>query len=327
MNVISLGGSLGEYVLESALGMGGTAFVFRASHTGDLDPLGRGPGPFALKIASPRVDTSAFTDPPDGSRTRPGFDAEGVLFHTGSYACTRVEWQYAPEVLWREFAVLKDLDEPLLPRVSDFCHRDDVCYYTMEHIGGRTLRSVLAEEPAHVHRRWTGPVGELLASLADIRERHPSFFHGDVKPENIIVQPSGKLRLIDPALRRGPDAGGSQSSLGMTLTVAYNPLGLTGMEADTFSLAALAVELIVGRQPFAEITEPLMEYCCSGLHVGMSPGEKRQAIEAHLRLGELRDALPPDLRERLVDWLLKPRDYAGLMDEWPRLCGPASCSP
>ena len=58
-------------------------------------------------------------------------------------------------------------------------------------------------------------------------------YHGDLKPENIIVKPSGSVVMVDPAMRC--DDGRNV----ITTTPHYNPLLLTDQKADVMSIGVM----------------------------------------------------------------------------------------
>ena len=129
------------------------------------------------------------------------------------------------DVLWQEFSLIRHADWELFPDVFAFSVKKRVCYYVMEYIQGRDLRTILEGASLKDVRVRVQGLGDLLRSLSVLRQSRGSFYHGDIKPENILIDDTGKMRLIDPAARKNEDA-----VPGMTLTVPYNPLALTGTQ-------------------------------------------------------------------------------------------------
>ena len=81
---------------------------------------------------------------------------------------------------------------------------------------------------------------------------------------------------------------------------------MEGAAADTFSVAAMVVELFAGAQPFREVRSPLIEYCCSGLRSTMTDQEKREAVENHLNVREVTRALPLEIEGLVSTWFRTP---------------------
>jgi serine/threonine protein kinase len=305
MSKISTGSVLGNYKLDTPIGRGGFGFVFRASSVGHLLGEDNPSADLALKIASPQMDEAAFLQALRRSTDTPRYEAKGLYFMTGSCHCESVDWHEIPDILWDEFSMLRTLrsiKSDLCPRVYDFCATDDVCYYVMEYINGQDFRSVLAGDSLNNSELWIERVRELLVSLSSIKEKSYYFFHGDIKPENIVVDGTDRMRLLDPAMRREVPVG-----LRMTLTVPYNPFGLTGMEADTFAIATILFEMLLGRHPFAHIARPLIS-----MQRPYHPDEKEEL----LKLEGLKENLPTSTTKILLDWLIQPRSYKDMLNEW-----------
>ena len=69
---------------------------------------------------------------------------------------------------------------------------------------------------------------------------------GEVIPENIIVKPSGKVVILDPAMRLPERAV-------VTTTPHYNPLLLTDSKADVMAIGIMIYEILTGTLPFDEV--------------------------------------------------------------------------
>ena len=162
---------------------------------------------------------------------------------------TAVDAEFASQQLLAECTLLRGLESDLFPEVVASGIWDGEAFYAMELLTGRDLRthittgSAATLEARRLFRR-------LARELSALHERDGTFFHGDLKPENLIVTPT-RLRLIDPALRT-PAFG-----VTMTTTLAYNPFARTGPEADTTALAITLLELLTGENPFRGLRRPL----------------------------------------------------------------------
>ncbi len=74
-------------------------------------------------------------------------------------------------------------------------HRRRRCL-VMEFVEGRQLQKVLSEAlPVKDPGTVAAVIGQLCEILAEVHDRN--LVHCDLKPENVIVQPDGRLRLID----------------------------------------------------------------------------------------------------------------------------------
>ena len=94
--------------------------------------------------------------------------------------------------LHNEFSVLRELHHPNLLAVHDFGRLDSACYYTSELITGATLDNFARKGS---WRSVRPAVLGLLHALECLH--HAQFRHGDVKPDNLLVQANGTAVLLD----------------------------------------------------------------------------------------------------------------------------------
>ncbi len=89
---------------------------------------------------------------------------------------------------------------------------------------------------------WFLMIGRELIRLRDAKQLD---FHGNLKPENIVIKGS-KLTLLFPAFRTmNPDG-----SMTMTTSPTFNPLIATGEKADLMAIGIIFYSIITGRTPF-----------------------------------------------------------------------------
>lgn len=101
-------------------------------------------------------------------------------------------------VLKREVNLLKGLSHTYIPHVYDFIEEDGVVYTVMDYIEGESLDKLLSSgrhpDQAQVIR-WAC---QLLEALKYLHGQPPyGILHGDIKPANIMLRPSGDVCLID----------------------------------------------------------------------------------------------------------------------------------
>jgi tetratricopeptide (TPR) repeat protein len=234
------GARLGRYVVEDRLGAGGMGVVYVA-HDPQLDRR------VALKVLAPRV---------------------GLGSAAGSAGHAR---------LLREAQALARLSHPNVVAVHDIGVVGDRVFVAMELIEGTTLARWLADRPR------TPP--EILAVLAQagrgLQAAHEAgLVHRDFKPENVMVDPHGRARVLDFGLARasgGTDIldteaddapaldAGSSSELTVPGAVMGTPAYMSpeqhigrraDAKSDQFSFCVVAYEALFGQRPFAASSLP-----------------------------------------------------------------------
>ncbi len=178
----------------------------------------------------------------------------------------------ALRAIQQEAAKGRCLSHPNIVRFIDLDREDDLYFIVMEWLEGRSLADVLDSGEGLPDRRASldivRQVGEALAY-----SHRCGVVHADVKPGNIMVLPSGAIKLFDfgiARIRQQQDtAAPFNPGVLAAATPAYSSMQvLTGEEPvaadDVFSLACLAYRLIAGHRVFgprnaAEAAESGME--------------------------------------------------------------------
>jgi len=161
------------------------------------------------------------------------------------------------------------LNHPNIVTVYDAAFDDDTPYIVSELIKGRTLRQALAGGALSVRS-----VLDIATQIADgLAAAHEAgIVHRDVKPENIMLTESGRVKIVDFGLTQtgplepAPDDAPSdpdtptQTDAGLRAgTIPYmSPEQARGTYADfrsdQFSLGLVLFEMAVGHAPFTRET-------------------------------------------------------------------------
>ncbi len=165
----------------------------------------------------------------------------------------------------REARVIAALDHPNAVIIHEGGEINGEPYIVMEYVPGQTLREFVNKPDVTIARkiRWLVDVARVLSTA------HGSgIVHRDVKPENVMVRPDGRVKVLDFGIARrtgGPvDAAGSTAkALIPTVTAAGGFVGtpmymapevVKGKPADgrsdQFSWGVLAYELLEGKPPW-----------------------------------------------------------------------------
>jgi eukaryotic-like serine/threonine-protein kinase len=168
----------------------------------------------------------------------------------------------APRIL-REAKVASRLNHPNIVTVHEFGRDGDVEFIVMEYVDGRPLTQHIPPGGLPVDQ-VLGYAAQVADALASAHEA--GLVHRDIKPGNVMVTESGRVKVVDFGLARPlpPDAAADTreaSTLWLTRpdltagTVGYMaPEQIEGRPADArsdvFALGVVIFELLTGRQPF-----------------------------------------------------------------------------
>ncbi|MEX1367872.1 MAG: tetratricopeptide repeat protein [Nannocystaceae bacterium] len=238
----------------------------------------------------------------------------------------------AQERLLREAQVMARLSHPNVVPVYDAGEVDGRVFVAMEHIEGRTISDWLAQE----RPRWPEVFDVFVAAgrgLAAAHER--GLVHRDFKPDNVMIDASGRPRVMDFGLARAAEdeesgaaeapstfselANGVSARISGTdsLTRTGFVLGTPAYMApeqhlgapldpasDQFSFCVALYKGLYGERPFEGGTAA--ELCKAVLDGQVRPAPSATAIPGWLRRIVLRGLAPrPDARWPSMDALLE----------------------
>ena len=155
----------------------------------------------------------------------------------------------------REARAAAGLNHPDVVSVYDQGTDDGHPFLVMEYVPGHTLRSVLRERLRLSPGEALAVMDHVLAALAAAHAT--GLVHRDVKPENVLVTPDGRVKVADFGLAR--------AAAGATVTAATGPLigtaaylapeqvrdGTSDARSDVYAAGVMLFELLTGRQPFS----------------------------------------------------------------------------
>ena len=158
------------------------------------------------------------------------------------------------------------LDHPNICCIYEAIEEEPTCI-VMEYVEGETLSGKIRRHPL-----MTTEAIDLVIQVADALEEVHScgMIHRDIKPDNVIVTPRGRVKLLDFGLAKmvhqpkgDTEKTGSQKPMSkdgsIAGTVAYmSPEqatgGPVGPRSDIFSLGTVLYECLTGRRPFCGTT-------------------------------------------------------------------------
>jgi eukaryotic-like serine/threonine-protein kinase len=164
--------------------------------------------------------------------------------------------------LMKEAQAVARLDHPNICAVYDFDEIDDHSFIVMQYIEGQTLADLIRTAPLENDQLIT-LAQQIVSALGDAHAH--GIIHRDIKPKNIMVTPSGQVKVLDFGLAKTipktfEDITESVSQLskdGLLIgTVAYmSPEQLRGerldFRSDIFSMGTVLYEMACRKNPYA----------------------------------------------------------------------------
>ena len=159
-------------------------------------------------------------------------------------------------LLKHEYLVGKDLDHPYVIRIYDCNVAGTVPYLVLEYFNAPNLKQALRMDVEKLRLLISGAVLKSAQALAYLHDQ--GWIHCDVKPDNVLMNENGDVRLIDFAIatrvRRGLGRwfGGRIKVQG---TRSYmSPEQIRGevvdVRTDIYSFACMIYELVGGKLPY-----------------------------------------------------------------------------
>ena len=162
-----------------------------------------------------------------------------------------------PDNLLQEARLAASLRHPAFIQIyalEDDGHSKSI---VMELVGGKTLHQLLSTT-----RLSRDQILDIVCQLADaMAQAHAAgLIHGNLKPANLMIEPSGQLRIMDFGLARKIDPLATESGdvLQTQGTIAYlAPEILNGKHpgplSDIYAVGVLMYEMMHGERPFAHL--------------------------------------------------------------------------
>jgi eukaryotic-like serine/threonine-protein kinase len=144
------------------------------------------------------------------------------------------------------------LSHPSVVAVYDQGTSKGHVFLAMEYVPGRTLRALLTERGRLGPRQALEIMQPVLAALG--AAHRAGVVHRDVKPENVLLNADGRIKVADFGLARAESAS-KQTKTGMLIgTVGYLApeqviSGDADARTDVYAAGIMLFELLTGRQP------------------------------------------------------------------------------
>lgn len=154
------------------------------------------------------------------------------------------------DTLKQEYELLRGLRHPQLPRPMAYLEWEGKEYLIREYVEGVSLyEQVTAQGPFSPDKVRTAALS-LCQVLSYLHSQNPPVICRDVKPQNVVMDPTGRCHLIDlgAARRYRPEQQGDTVFLGTQVTAPPEQFGYrqTDQRSDLYSLGVLMRFLLTG---------------------------------------------------------------------------------
>lgn len=168
------------------------------------------------------------------------------LSHAGSPA--------SRERLLREARTVAALAHPSIVAIHDVVEEADGLSLVLELVEGTTIRQIVERDGPLPESQVIDLGLQIASALAAAHER--GIIHRDLKTENVMRTPGGRIKVLDFGIARSPEAEGTLAPDGQVVGTlrAMSPEQALGRDVDSrtdlFSLGVLLYEAATGVSPF-----------------------------------------------------------------------------
>ncbi len=155
----------------------------------------------------------------------------------------------------KEARAAAKLNHPNIVQAYAVGEDEEVYYFAMEYVEGRTMKQVLDREKV-IPVDKAVLIIEQIADALDYAWKEERLIHRDIKPDNIMLTNNGRAKLADLGLAKKADDKddlGSEDEV-MGTPQYISPEHLTGapmdVRSDIYSLGATFYHFVTGRFPF-----------------------------------------------------------------------------
>ncbi|WP_288738429.1 protein kinase [uncultured Parabacteroides sp.] len=238
----------GKYRLTHVVGQGGFGITYKGVwYTEVKGPLGTIKTEVPICVKEYFFKDYCYRDP----------DSFAVKVHSET---GRALFEKFKEKLIKEAKILSDVHHPHIVNVLEVFEENDTAYIAMEYISGNSLKYKMDKEGIMSEARVLRYMRQIGEALQFVHEKN--ILHLDIKPSNILIDQSGKARLIDFGVSKRYDIEQQETSTTMlTLSKGFASIEQYDNEGtqsfspcpDIYSLGATMYNLLTGKIPTESI--------------------------------------------------------------------------
>lgn len=161
-----------------------------------------------------------------------------------------------PDIIQRfrnELKLARKITHRNVCRVFDFHEEAGTPFITMEYVEGENLKSLIKRKGTLEESEAVGIAIQIVEGLAEAHNL--GVVHRDLKPQNIMIEPSGRAKIMDFGIARSVYASGLTQTGQMIGTPDYLSSEQAAGQpadhrADIYALGVILYEMTTGKLPF-----------------------------------------------------------------------------
>lgn len=152
----------------------------------------------------------------------------------------------------QEAASAANLSSPYIVNVYDWGQDDGTYYIVMEFVRGSDLKTAIKERGA-INQRKVAEIGSQVCQALSVAHKQ-DIIHRDIKPQNIMVQPDGNVKVMDFGIARAKNSTMDKTTSVLGTAHYISPEQAQGKDltpaSDLYSLGIVMYEAATGKLPF-----------------------------------------------------------------------------
>lgn len=222
----------------------------------------------------------------------------------------------------REAQAAASLSHPNIVAIYDIGEEEGLPYIIMEYVDGQTLKDKINDEAPLSDDEAVEITLQILEALGQAHQH--GVIHRDIKPQNILLTKSGRVKVADFGIARAITSASTTIVHSEVIVGSAHYLspeqargGYTGEGSDIYSTGVVLYEMLTGEVPFVgdtPVTIALKHLQQEAIPVGelredISPGLERIVAKAMEKEQGLRFASTEDMIKSLHSWYRGNGDF------------------